>query len=182
MLKIFSSWLLAISWSLRSLEHATIEEQHTFALLWCCTEKLCLAPPITGPSRSAETIPTCTMISALACHRLLHFGNEQHLPLTNGSAASEWLTSVQHGYPELYQCVASYRLPQERPCSTGNGYRKTLCLALSLHQCEGTGNSSSVYQRLLNPACSPTFQVYLPKTHLRVYGSASKPWNNLLKK
>lgn len=68
-------------------------------------------------------------------------------------------------FPELCQCVACYRLPQKRPSSTDDGWRKTLCLALSLQQCVGT---------YLNQVSSLKVKVCVPKPHLCVHGYPSK--------
>lgn len=165
-LKIFSSWLSASSWSLRTLEHANIDK-YTFALLWCLQKSPAYCPsshvPVGHwspflPAPWSELWPTtasCILVMNSICHWQTAVLQKSCFPL-----------GMPRDLPMCYMLfVTRYRLPQKRRCSTNDGWKKTLCLALSLQQCVGT----YVIQDF-----SLTVQVYLPKPHLWVHRSPSK--------
>lgn len=87
---------------MKSLENANTQEK-IFALLLCCTEKP-HPMTLTAPSTSLESIPMEPPSELWPTSASCALMTES--TITNGSAAAELLSSLQHWSPEPWQCAA----------------------------------------------------------------------------
>lgn len=141
------------------------------------------APLLRAPSRSLETILTCTMIWAVAYPRLLHFGDEQHLPLTNGSAAAELLTSLQHGRPGLCQMHRMLQAATGKTMQHRGWVKEDFVFSLiAAAVCRGLGRAAQCARGTwIRPA--PWQFVFISLNHiLEFIDPILKAWNNLINK